>query len=289
MSGFADTWLALREPVDARARDAALARELAGALAARAATRVLDLGAGTGANFRSLAPLLGHGQHWTLVDHDTTLLEGVDARLAAWADAHALRFDTGAEGHARVVGEAFDATIERRRLDLATRLDALPFAAQALVTGSALLDLAGERWLDTLAARCAAHGCIVHFAMSYDGRTHWSPVLTDDGMVNELFNRHQRRDKGLGPALGPDAASHLAARLGRHGFTLGTATSDWRLGASDNALQRELLAGIVAALGQLEPERAPRIRAWHDARRALIDAGRSRMLVGHVDLLALPR
>ncbi|MGD8498218.1 MAG: class I SAM-dependent methyltransferase, partial [Chromatiales bacterium] len=58
MSGFSPDWLALREPLDARARSAALVDRLR-AQAPRGPRRILDLGSGTGSNLRYLAPRLG--------------------------------------------------------------------------------------------------------------------------------------------------------------------------------------------------------------------------------------
>src|SRR3954470_21838171 len=78
---IAADWLALREPADTRTRDA-VAEEIVPPLlerlekAAETGVRIVDLGAGTGANLRWLAPRLPHPdrQQWLLVDHDPGLL-----------------------------------------------------------------------------------------------------------------------------------------------------------------------------------------------------------------------
>ena len=303
MSGFEDTWLALREPADDRSRDPGLVHALAATFRdARAgepaatreaggeaptALRVLDLGAGTGSNFRHLAPRLGARQSWTLVDHDAALLDRVPDRLASWTRSADLSLDVS-DDVVTLAGQALHATLRRRRLDLASGLDTLPFADSDLVTGSALLDLAGGDWLDALAARCARHGCAAHFVLSYDGRLDWTPAFDDDEGVAERFDRHQRQDKGLGLALGPDAAERLARSLERHGLAVSTADSPWRLGVDDGPLQRELTVGLARAAGELDPDFAPRADAWLAARLASIDARRSTLLVGHTDVLALP-
>jgi hypothetical protein len=59
MSGFSAEWLALREPVDAASRNPELIAADRLATARARFLSVLDLGSGTGANFRFLAPLLG--------------------------------------------------------------------------------------------------------------------------------------------------------------------------------------------------------------------------------------
>ncbi len=83
---FDADWLTLREPFDHAARSVALARRLADRLPAR--PRLLDLGAGTGSLFRFLAPIIGRGQDWILMDADAALLEDAFGRTAAWARRH---------------------------------------------------------------------------------------------------------------------------------------------------------------------------------------------------------
>jgi len=301
MSGFDDGWLALREGADDRARDAALERTLLRALhlrkrgrsgAAGGATRVLDLGSGTGANFRRLAPVLGANQHWTLVDHDRDLLGRLEARSRLWCETH--RATLSSEGDAvTVTGARFDARVERRAAELATELDQLPFEGADLVTGSALLDLAGAAWLDALAARCAGAGAAVLFVLGYDGRVRWTPSFADDGDVHARFDRHQRQDKGLGVALGPDATGHFAAQLRVHDLDVRTATSDWALDDAEIALQRELADGFANAAGEIDPDFIDRAATWIDARRRALEAAPAARpattLIGHLDVAAWPR
>ena len=55
------------------------------------------------------------------------------------------------------------------------------------------------------------------FALNYDGRIKCAPGDPDDAAIVALVNRHQRTDKGFGPALGPDApglAERCFATLG---------------------------------------------------------------------------
>ncbi len=186
MTGFTADWLALREPADARSRSDALVAELRAVLDSRSA--ILDLGAGTGANARHLAPRLGGTHAWTLVDHDAALLATLRNRLPARIEWHALNTDL-------------------------CGVDALPFPPRGLVTASALLDLVSAQWLDAIAAHCAQAGAAALFALSYDGRIAFDPPHPDDERVRVLVNLHQRTDKGFGPALGPERHRCRAGRV----------------------------------------------------------------------------
>src|SRR6187397_1113536 len=68
-------WLALREPADAAARSAELAERLARHLPAAGLLVIHDLGGGSGAMGRWLAPRLHGPQHWVVHDRDADLLE----------------------------------------------------------------------------------------------------------------------------------------------------------------------------------------------------------------------
>ena len=68
-------WLVLREPADAAARSARLAERLAGHLSGTDRLVIHDLGGGSGAMGRWLAPRLSGPQHWVVHDRDADLLD----------------------------------------------------------------------------------------------------------------------------------------------------------------------------------------------------------------------
>ncbi len=286
MSGFSAKWLALREPLDVRSRSAALVARLR-ADAPDGTRRIVDLATGTGANLRYLAPRLGGDQDWLLADYDQALLDAVSGCLHRWAAESGLTFhhygDTltlrGPDMTCRVCREQVDLARDAERLDLESRW---------LVTGSALLDLVAQRWLDALLARCRAGGARLLFALTYDGIARFSPTLTDDALVNDLFNRHQSRDKGFGPALGPRAASVAPAAIRQHGYDVAEASSPWRVDPAHAALQSALVDGWANAAVEVSPGEAERIESWRRRRRGYIALGTSSLRVGHCDLLARP-
>ena len=253
---FAAAWLSQREPHDHAAR-AGVAAELLAALADAGTVTVVDLGAGRGSNLRALAPLLGANQTWRLVDADAALLDAVDAPPGV--------------------------RLRREVADLA-QLDRLDLAGADLVTASAVLDLVSAAWLADLIPRL--DGAAVLLALSYDGRIAWDPPDPDDMAMRDLVNRHQRTDKGFGPALGPDAADTAETLLTAAGYCVGRADTPWRLNPTDVALQDALLTGYADAAAVIDPAASVCVRAWAARRRRLIAAGRSCLTVGHTDLYA---
>ncbi|MBL8258753.1 MAG: class I SAM-dependent methyltransferase [Candidatus Competibacteraceae bacterium] len=285
MTGFATDWLDLREPLDAVSRDPEIIETLIEWSRPHAALSVLDLGCGTGTNFRFLAPLLNEEQHWRLVDLDPDALACGEQRLRQWAAERTLSVRADAMALALESAER-RYRLEPLRLDLAGDWEPLERSAAALVTASALLDLTSAVWLDRLARQCRAWRAAVYIALSYDGYIRWEPMLDRDDQVRERINRHQRTDKGFGPALGPDAPATLAIRLRELGYGVMLQPSPWRLGAEHDAMQTALLSGWSRVVRQLDPMATDWLSGWTAERQRLIDDRVSRLDVGHWDLLA---
>ena len=161
------------------------------------------------------------------------------------------------------------------------------FAGRHLVTASALLDLVSAQWLDTLAARCRASGAAVLFALTYNGESGCSPVEPEDDFIRSLMNRHQNTDKGLGgPAAGPDAANCAERSFAAAGYQVLRDASNWLLPPDRRELQTLLIEGWAHAAVEIAPEHTSTIRSWLARRLAHVEAGRSRVIVGHDDLAA---
>jgi SAM-dependent methyltransferase len=274
VSGFDADWLSLREPVDRCARHRDVLRAAAAKCSADPRVTVTDLACGTGATLRALSPILAADQAWLLVDHDPALLAAA-ARLAA-ADVPAAGRPTNR------------LEVRTRQADLAVELEAVVAVEATLLTMSAFLDLVPDAWLERLVVAAARHGRPVYAALSYDGRVGCEPEDPLDAAVLAAFDAHQRRDKGLGAALGPAAAAAAVRRFEAAGFSMTVGRSDWRLGPHEPLLQRRLVLGwhrAVAETGRVAPAA---LDAWLVRRLAAIAAGRSRLEVGHVDFLALP-
>jgi len=262
---FAASWLALREPYDLAARDGDVLAAVAASLAGRPAITIVDLACGTGAMRRALGPRLGQHQAWRLVDNDLGLL----ARAAAGAPPPGTRV----------------ATVP---LDLARDLEAALDGAPDLVTMGALLDLVSAEWLERLTVETAARLLPVYAALTYDGRASLEPADPFDETIIGAVNRHQRLDKGFGPALGPRAAAAAIKRFEAVGYSVVHGAADWVFGPQDREIQSEVLAGWASAARELGGVPLAAIVDWLTRRRDVVAAGRSSMRVGHVDMFARP-
>ena len=288
MDDLAD-WLRIREPADIGARSEGLARRIARAVATREVVDVLDLATGTGSNFRYLAPKLGPRQRWLVVDRDPALLALIPNLITVWGAPRGYAVqEIGASG-CLVRGEALECRIETRLMDLGTLDDPQIFQGRALVTASALLDLVSESWIVALAWQCRRAGAAALFAITYNGRFSCTPADPEDEAVRDLFNRHQKTDKGLGgPAEGPAANAAVLRCFAEAGYEVRSEASDWTLDGDDRDLQRRLVEGWADAAREIAPGESPAIARWRARRLADVEAARSRMTVGHFDVAAWP-
>jgi hypothetical protein len=285
MSESLSGWLALREAADWAARSEMLVQRVRDVIAQTGTVSGLDLCTGTGSNLCYLMGRLPARQRWLVVDRDDALLEEVPGRLSRWAEAHG--YSVRPNGRITDLrSDRFECQVETRPMNL-ERLDAEIFEGRHLVTASALLDLVSESWLRLLAGRCRAVGAAVLFTLTYDGRSACNPIEPEDDLVRELMNRHQMTDKGLGgSASGPQAWAVAERAFREAGYRVEGALSDWSLKPSEQRFQRELIEGWARAGSEIAPQHAETIADWLRRRLDHLAAGRSRIVVGHRDMVA---
>jgi hypothetical protein len=248
-------WLVLREPADTAARSVELAERLARHVSAADRLVIHDLGGGSGAMGRWLAPRLPERQHWVVHDRDADLLE-----LAVGAPPGS-------------------ATVEARRSDV-TWLTPDDLDGASLVTASALLDLLTANELVRLLHACVGRPMLL--ALTVVGRVTLSPADPLDARIGAAFNAHQRR----GRRLGPDAVAAAVAQLRATGAEVLVRPSPWQLGAAHADLIAEWFEGWVGAACEQDPMLDA--DAYRDLRLAQAAAGELAVTVDHADLLVLP-
>ncbi|WP_404362179.1 glycosyltransferase [Marinobacter sp.] len=267
-SRFEENWLTLREPADHRSRNAELTAMAARWLQGRSSPQVVDLGAGSGSNFRYLGPGLPGDARWLLVDQDADLLAICGQQLSdvpSGGSVSCLQSRLSSEGFARHLPPEPD-----------------------LVVASALIDLVTPAWLQALCDYVAKAQSGLLVTLSYAGEFRLSPPHPDDQWIVGLINSHQQGNKGEGAALGPAAPLELESRMTASGYQVKLASSDWHLDAEDCKLQLALLEGWQQAAVEQRPDQKVRVDQWAARHRHAAESGELAIRVKHLDLLALP-
>lgn len=267
-------WLRLREPADSAARSLELAAHAARSVAGRPTAGhgpsvVYDLGCGTGAMARWLAPRLPGPQHWVLLDHDEDLLASADTAYQGCA------------------ADGAPVTVETRPLDL-SELEPWHLSDATMVTASALVDLLTAPELDRLVSTVTAVACPALVTLSVVGRVRLRPYDPFDADVAEAFDRHQRRTVGGRALMGPDAVRHLAEAFAQAGARVVSRPSPWRLAVTEAALAAEWFSGWVTAACEQRPGLAARAKPYWERRLAQAEDGGLQVTVHHSDLWVVP-
>jgi hypothetical protein len=263
-------WLALREPADAAARSAELAARLARHVPAADRLVIHDLGGGSGAMGRWLAPRLHGQQHWVVHDRDPDLLE--------------LAVSAGLPGPA---ADGSRVTVEARGSDI-TGLGQGGLAGAGVIVASALLDMLTAGELAGMLGTCMAIGCPILLALTVVGRVALTPADPLDAHMAAAFDAHQCRATAAGPRLGPGAVAAVVQGLRGTGAEVLVRASPWRLGATQAPLIAEWLDGWVGAACEQEPALLPDASAYRDRRLTQAAAGVLAVTVDHADVLVLP-
>lgn len=284
---FDGDWLDLREPFDARARNAELAFALSEALPAR--PRIMDLGAGTGALLRWLGHFIGRAQAWTLVDADGALLARAFETIRQRAEAVGWAVTAPDRRTLLVHAPGGAWRVEGLVADLREAPDNLPLDKFDAVVNTALCDLVSEDWIADMADAIAEHGLPFYAALNVTGRERFAPPHRADALVARGFARDQARDKGFGGiALGAKAPAVIADAFAGHGYRIARGASPWVVKRQEGAMAAALAEGHALAAAAWERRGEASIDAWLADRRRQAMAGRLTALVGHTDILALP-
>ena len=276
MSGFSPEWLALREPIDHRARDQRVLGTCSEHFASHDVLHILDLGSGTGSNLRAIAPHLAPRQFWRLADHDPSLLAAARHALRLWADSAQ---DNGANLLLEKGGKSLHVAF--CEADLSGDISPLLMHNTDLVTAAALFDLCSEPWIAQCIGALDRRKLSLYAALTYNGEESWHPPIASDADMLAAFICHQQTDKGFGKAAGPEASDCLIRELRLHGYGIAVGDSIWQLGPGDSELIAALADGSAAAAAETGQVAAARVETWRQARRAA-----ERCAIGHSDIFA---
>jgi len=259
-------WLAARVAADNAARAvtvSTLLPELINYLIARAGSdatvEIIDLGAGTGANQRWLAPRLPILQHWLHLDHNPVI-----SRSLPLLDDTVI-IDEGVEALGQLLTKAS--------------------GDRQLVTCSALLDVLTTEQIEAVCRAVIDNRVPAFFSLTVTGGLRLSPTDPHDQLLLAAFNDHQRR---AGRA-GPDATTLTVNLLRAAEFAVTTQETSWRLTAQSGlAFVDQMLAERLAAAVAQDPALAASAAAWLELRRAQLAAGLLRIELDHCDILGIP-
>ncbi|MGB7324878.1 MAG: class I SAM-dependent methyltransferase [Rubripirellula sp.] len=250
-------WLAIRETMDGRFRSSQLADEF---IEHASRTRlIIDLGCGTGTNYRYLTRNDGSDTPWLGVDSDGDVLKIAARELAGTP----VRFELA---------------------DLASDLSLISTSEDVSIAASAFLDLASEEWIGRFANVAAGKPLLI--SMTASGPPSWDPVDNMDEAIEACLQNHRKADHGFGPSAGFSAARLLADELNARNCSVSLEASDWLVDHQDREVIATLIDGVRRRVFLDLPH--DQVEQWAATRRQQNQAGVLKLTLPHLDLLSLP-
>jgi len=186
MHKFENSWLYQREKIDNSSKNLKIINKINSSLKNLKNINILDLGTGTGSNFRFLSKKINHkNQCWTLMDISKSSLYQAKNNIIL-------------NNKIKKVSLKYNDAIKNIKKTNFNQFD--------LVTGSAFLDIMPYKWFKDF-HKLNQNTKIIYFSINYDGYFKFNPHHSLDNNMLELFNKDQQSKKdGKVKAVGPDCA-----------------------------------------------------------------------------------
>ena len=187
MHKFENSWLFQREKIDNLSKNISIIKKINSVLKNYDKIRIIDLGTGTGSNFRYLSKKIKFkNQSWTLMDLSKSSLN--EAKKTS------------------VTNNKIQKIILKHN-DIIKNIEQHNFDNYEIVTGSAFLDIMPVNWFKKFYTK-NRNTKLVYFSINYDGYFKFYPKHKLDKDVLQLFNNEQKSKKNKKTrAVGPDCSN----------------------------------------------------------------------------------
>lgn len=286
---FATDWLEERYRFDVAARNPKVEAVCLQYFAQHPDVSIIDMGAGTGANFIYLSEKFPQSQQWALVELNPNLLKRARERLKIWAAAkgYTVREEGQNLDFRRSEQHIHVQLIQGSFLELPQLLQPDQFH---LVTASAVFDLLSEQMLSNLVQVFHQNRLALLATLNYESMAYLPGDAEDDHWI-ELYEAHMQREQDFGRALGPKCSAFLEngyAQLPTEQIL--RAPSRWQIEPADTFMHGHMIAFLERSLLEMTHlgHSGKGLNAWLQRKKAALQAQQLRLSVTHSDLFIAP-
>jgi len=283
---FDPNWLNLRYAFDNAARNPQLEWDCINQFAFLSELKIIDLGTGTGANFRYYAEKLPQNQSWICVEHDPELTPYFWENVKKWANS--LNFDVkeGEKGlFLAKAGQQIEVQLVHGDiLDLDKLVNLMDID---LIVANAVFDLFSQDQFEAFSHILSQHQLSLLFTLNYEDM-HFFPVEDQDAFFVQKYNSHMERAQDFGKGMGIQANEMMKLSLEKRLGQVELGGSNWDIQAKDTEMLRYLLHFMEDALSNwpLNETELGALRLWLARKRHMLDQQQLSLQVRHRDLYA---
>ncbi|MBR8838400.1 MAG: hypothetical protein DSM106950_31455 [Stigonema ocellatum SAG 48.90 = DSM 106950] len=276
-------WLELRIPYDAKGRNSIVEASCQEYLKQRKQLKIVDLGAGTGANCRYYLSKISQNQEWFLVEQNQELLEIAFDRLMVWAEEN--RYDSQLQNSILVLNnQVYKITIHRiigSILDLENLIDLNTFD---LAVANAVFDLFSENQFQTLLKCLKKYQLPLLSTLNYTG-TNFIPQTEEDSNFIKYYDQHMQRLQDFGRGMGLDCGSSMWEAMKGIGMKVLQGESPWEISSDDPVFLQLLLGFMEESIPEILSEATLRdqLNTWLLKKQHMISQNQLSCNIAHQD------
>lgn len=271
-------WLSLRYPLDATARNRHLEVQALSQLSAGEALRVLDLGAGAGANIGYYRRLLPSATQWWLVERDAALLKQLPRFI---------------EGMGEEGGNIIPKAIHPLRGNFLDPDCPVYSHSFDLVLANAVFDLLSvnqfQRLLQLFRRAWGKHSPLFLFTLNLDQGLRFNPTDKENEYWCRRYEEHMHRPQNFGRAMAAHCGQWMERLFLENGFKVESGSSAWEISPQQTEVLLAKLDFFEKAMTELmgtDTRQWNLFQQWLDQKRQQARQQELSLLVPHRDVLA---
>ncbi|KGE87324.1 MAG: class I SAM-dependent methyltransferase [Phaeodactylibacter xiamenensis] len=286
---FATDWLEERYRFDVAARNPKVEAACLQYFAQHPMVSIIDIGAGTGANFIYLSEKFPQSQQWALVELNPNLLKRARERLKIWAAAkdYTVREDGQNLDFRRNDQHIQVQLLQGSFLELPRLLQ--PDQYQ-MVTASAVFDLLCEQMLSDLVQTFHQNRLALLTTLNYESMAYLPADAEDDHWIR-LYETHMQREQDFGKALGPRCSDFLEKEYAQLPTAqMLRAPSRWQIEPADTFMHGHMLQFLEQSLLEMKSmgHSGKGLDAWLQRKKVQLQSQQLRLSVAHSDFFTAP-